>query len=632
MICSPLNRSMKSRKVTSIIFATSLLLIIMVLSCSKKSNDVNSGNNNNGKPPVITVPAANGTDTIVTKSYFEVDVQTDTLTDCQLDILVEGSLKYSKKGKSHQFIVPVTTFGIDQGLFKTVLNAYSYPSSKSSAGTQGNGQLMATKSMILIYFKDPVPFTPDLTFSNSQGTLFFTLNTAQSYKPVSKILVEKSVGPSQKFYRLDSLTGSSPFIFSDKTYVGEKADFRITTFWSNPQKTYFFPQNTGVVQKTRETVTVTYSVDNDGYPVLHWPKTNYPADCGGYRIFDVYPGVKKEVATVPAADQTTCTFTDVAFPGENKVYVSALSNGPPPYYDDDLAINEYSGMVTVTAGAPSFTYWYFFSPVGDDFFSVYHEVITGYSVSTLAVTHQIPAPDALYCTNVSPNNKYLLSYTFVNGGFKYIFYHIPSKTLTYVNASLVDPGADMVEDLAISDNGIGVIGIQYNDVVVYDFINNKILSVLPYFDNPVPEVSPNGDYFFVRDGLLHFYKNDNGTVTEIWHSQYGDGYYIYNSFLPWDGSKAVIIQDKVCSVKNSGDWSLVRSFPVDFDSFSNADFNRRTIMGGDGQYFQIVDFNSGNVLKTFYANSPYSGYVRHAGNNLFSPLGKRLVFPYKGMR
>jgi len=624
---------MKSRKVIFIPFAAALFFFIMVSSCSKKLNDGNPGNSSSGKLPVITVPDAKGTDTVITKGYFEVDVKTDTLTYCQLDVLVEGSLKYSKKGNSHHFIfiVPVVTFEIDQGLYKTVLNAYSYPASKSTAGILGNGQLMATKSIILIYLKDPVPFTPDLTFSNSQGTLLCRLNTPQSDKPVSKILVEKSVGPVQQFYPLYSLIGSSPFIFSDSTYVGEKADFRVTTYFSNAQKTYFFPQNIGVVQKNRETAMVSYSIDNDGYPVVQWSKTAYPADCRGYRIFNVFPGVKKEVATIPTVDQTTYTLNDVPFPGESKVYVSSVPKGPPAYYNDDLAINEYSNLDTVAAGIPSFTYWYFYSPVGDDFFTVDHEVITGYSVSTLAITHQIPAPVALYCTNVSPNNKYLLSYAFANGGFKYIFYHIPSKTLTYVPANLVDPSLNMVEDLAISDNGIGVIGFQNSDAVLYDFNNNKILSVLQFFDNPAPEVSPNGDYFFIKDGLLHLYKNDNGTVTEIWHSEYFDDYYIYYSFLPWDGGKAVIITGKVCSVKNSSDWTLVSSFPVDFVSFSNADFNRGTIMGGNGQYIQIVDFNSGSILKAFYPNSAYSGYVRHSVNNLFSGLGKRLVFPYKSL-
>jgi hypothetical protein len=307
-----------------------------------------------------------------------------------------------------------------------------------------------------------------------------------------------------------------------------------------------------------------------------------------------------------------------------------LSKGPPPYYNDDLAISEYSVMDTVTAGIQWPAYWYFFSPVGDDFFTDNEEAITGYSVATLAVSHQIPSPVRLYCTNVSPNNKYLLAYTFANGGFKYILYHIPSKTLTYVPANLVDSGLQMVEDLAISDNGIGVIGLQYKNVVLYDFINNKILSVIPYSNNPTPQVSPNGDYFFVNDGLLHLYRYDNATVTEIWHSQNFDDYYIYYSFLPWDGSKAVIIQGKTCSIKNANDWSLVRTFPVDFSVFLNADFNSGTIMGAnDQQYTQIVDFTSGAVLKTFYGNSPYSGYNKHSGNNLFSSLGRRLVMSSK---
>ena len=595
---------------------------ITLSSCSKKKDDANSGNGNTGNPPVITVPAARG-DTVITKDFFEVDVKTDTLTGCRLDVLVQDSLKFSNKGQ-HTYYVAVTTFCLDQGIYKTVLNAYNYPASKSATGIKG--PLMATKNITLIYLKDPIEFTPGLTFSNSQGRLLCTLNLPQSDRPVSKILVEKSVGSVQQFYTLFSITGSSPFIFYDSTYVGEAADFRITTYYSNAEKTYFFAQNTGIAHKNRESVTVSHSIDNNGYPVFQWSKVAYPADCGGYHIFNVLPGVKKEVAVIPAADQTSCTITDVAFPGMNNVYVSAMPNGPPPYYSDDLARSEYSGIDTATAGIPWPAYWYFYSPVGDDFFTVNHELITGYSVATLAVTHQVPSPEALYCSNVSPNNKYLLAYTFANGGYKYLLYHIPSKTLTYITADLVDPGIQMVEDLAISDNGIGVIGLQYKNVVLYDFINNKILSTIPYSNNPTPQVSPNGDYFFVKDGLLHLYKNDNGTATEIWHSQNSDDFYIYYSFLPSDGSKAVIIQGKVCSIRNSNDFSRVRSFPVDFSVFLNADFNHGTIMGAnDQQYTQIVDFNSGAVLKAFYGNSPYSGYNMHSGNNLFSSLGKRLI-------
>ena len=128
---------LKSGKVTFILNAAALLFIIILSSCSKKSNDSNSVNNNTGKPPVIIVPDAHGTHTVITKGYFEVDVESDTVTTCQLDILVEGSLKYSKKGYSRQFIVPVESFKIDYGLYKTVLNAYSYPESKSTAGNVG---------------------------------------------------------------------------------------------------------------------------------------------------------------------------------------------------------------------------------------------------------------------------------------------------------------------------------------------------------------------------------------------------------------------------------------------------------------------------------------------------------------
>lgn len=45
----------------------------------------------------------------------------------------------------------------------------------------------------------------------------------------------------------------------------------------------------------------------------------------GYRILNVFPGVRKEVAVIPAADQPSYTLTDVAFPGGNNVYVSTAT-------------------------------------------------------------------------------------------------------------------------------------------------------------------------------------------------------------------------------------------------------------------------------------------------------------------
>ena len=619
---------MTGRKAIVILLPAVLIILFTISSCSFKSKDEYFCDVTRGKPPVISFPDAIGTDTIVASQYIAVDVECDDMPYRQVDILIGGKLKYSAKGRYVRFHVPATALGIEQGIYKAVVNAYSYPGSGSLAGIMGRERLMATRNIILVYFHDPVPFTPDLTFSNTQGTLLCTLTVPQSGEPVTKILVEKSVGSVQQFYPLYSITGSSPFIFSDSTYVGELADFRITTYFANQDKTYFFPLSIGVAQKNREPETVSYSIDGNGHPVIQWQITAYPANCSGYRIFNVFPGVKKEVATIHDVGQTTYTLTDVAFPGENKVYVSPVPKGPPPYYNEDLAIKEYSGLDHVVAGAPSFKYTYFYSPAGDDFFTVDNDTITGYSVTTLAVTHQIISPRGFYATNISPNNKYLLSYIFDNSGFKYIFYDITTKTLTYVPANLV--GDDLIVELAISDNGIGVIGSYFGDVTVYDFINNRILSIFRYFYYPRSVVSPDGHYFFIQDAQLHLYQNDNGTITEIWHSQTFEDPYIYYSFLPWDGSKAMVIKNKVCSVQNCSDWSLVRSFPVDFDYVANTDFNRGTIMGKNDQIFRIVDFNSGSVLKTFYTNSQ-DYRLNYSGINLFYAPGKRIVISNKNL-
>jgi hypothetical protein len=619
----------RSCKSAAIRFFFWLTLLLAAFSCTYKNSDEYFRDVPRPVDPEITVSNLAGHDTVVTAGFFQVQVSCQSMTMCRLEVVSGSVTKFSQTSKYGSFNVNAAAIGPSAGIYSCTLHVYYQVSTGSLASVLGKETFQVQKEIILIYTPDPVHFDPEVTFSALGGTLTGRLELQVTNPLVSRIKVEKSVGASVQYFYLTTVDGSSPFVFPDSGYVGERADYRITTFFSNPQGTWYFPYSIGETYKEAEMQPVTITTAADGYLQLNWQPTNYPANCGGYRIFNYYTKSFHELDTVPEPGPAGYEVTGIAFPGDNKVYVSMLPKRPPPYYDQSLAIAEYSAFANASAGIGSMVFDYFFSPVGPDFFTRYARQATGYSVNTLQVTHQLPKVQEMYSMCVSPNSQYLLTFTFNAGAFRYQLYHIPTKTLQDVLANTVDPGLNIMQALSISDNGVAVVGPPYGDVIVYDFVNHRRIGRVQYLDCQETEISPDGKYFFIKEGRLFFYRIDGDVITELWHSQHGEGYYLWFSFLPSDPGKAVIIQDQACTIRKCSDWSVVRSFPVNFNAFENSDFNTGRIMGRDGdlydQLYQVVDFNTGSVLKQFNSNTFMNPYVKINGSNLLYGEGKRVV-------
>jgi len=625
-----IHREPKTRFKTALfqIFTGCVLATVLLLSCKKKTNEDTSPVVNPTDPPAISILGDLCQDTLVTSGYFGVVVDVKKLSYCQLEVKVDGKVKYTQVNSHGYFNINVAEFNIGYGLYPTDLVVSYRGYSGSTGGSQSTGTQQTIKRITLIYIPDLQSFNPNVSFSQQQGTLLGTFYSTPTSPGIDRIKIEKSVGTTDQFFYLKTVDGKSPFNFNDSTYVGEQATYRITTYKKINQVNYFYPVNTGTVGKDREPMPVSKIIDSKGFPVLSWQKTNYPANCGGYNIVNTYAGVRVVAGTLNNLDQTSFTPTDIAYPGINKFYVSFIPKSPPPYYSLDLAIQEYSGSDTATAGIPSIKFDYFYSPAGTDFYTRYNKVITGYDVSTLQVTCQFAAPQELYSMSVSPNNKYLLAFEYENG-YRYLLYHIPTKTLSYVGANEVDPRLDIMESISISDNGIAVVGSYFGDVYVYDFVNHLKIGSVPYFTDPRTEMSCDGKYFFISDGSLHLYGIDKGIITEKWHSATYEESYTWYSFLPGDGSKALVIQNKMLSVKNCLDWSPDRSFAVDFSIVNNTDFNNGRILGREGdlydQVYEILDFASGSIVKQFHSNYFLNPYVQYNGQTIYYGLGSKII-------
>jgi len=156
-------------------------------------------------------------DTIIQNVHWS-DVEADSLSSRRLDILIDGKLKYRKRVNTQLFCAWWRQFGIDQGLYKAVLT-HTVTRLRNPRRHHGQEKFMATRTFVLIYLKDPVDFTPDLTFSNTQGTLLDKLQ----YSPF------RSAGQQDTGREIGRVCSAVlsfvcryrqfPVYFSDSTYV-----------------------------------------------------------------------------------------------------------------------------------------------------------------------------------------------------------------------------------------------------------------------------------------------------------------------------------------------------------------------------------------------------------------------------
>lgn len=615
------------RETNSLSFLAILILSLTTLfSCSYKPTD-EYFRDLSTVPPGVTIYSSFGTDTIVMndKTYFDIQIDAGGTHEYYLEVLINDTIKFSSYSPSGYFDINPSSFA-ERGIFPIHFNFYFNTKTGSIADALGAEAFLVQKDMILVnngYTGND--FYPTLTFSNVSGTLHCTLNVPPGGPPIRKIMVRKEFGIIPPFDLVTS-TGVSPFNFQDDSYVGEKAYYEVKTFIGTNEGTYLYPSREGLTNKEKEIQPPVITIDEKGMPVIHWQKTAYTSNCNGYRIFnkaywsdDLY-----EIATVNDINLTSLETSDIVFPGINITHVSYIPKNPPPSYNQQLAIENYSSSEDFSAGLSSFSYNRFFAPVGNDLFITDgYDHLLRYSAQTLELTQQITSPGSYYAVSVSPNNKYLLAATGTSD-FIYLLYNIKTKEITYIPSNIVIGAGISSGGVSISDIGVAAV-TGGNKIILYDFVHNNKLSELTFVQEPRAEISPSGYYFFVAADKLYLYGNSGGLITEKWHSTGGVSANIYYSFLPEDDTQAIVIENQTVSVRRCNDWSLLKSFPVAFSVVGNIDFNSRRILGYDTDYIRIYDFDSGNLLKQLRVGTSSIPLLKFRGTTIFYGGAQKLI-------
>jgi hypothetical protein len=581
-------------------------------------------------PPKVTFSTLSGSDTVVVKGSgheMEIFIDAGKTYHCIVEVFIGGLKKYRTKESSGHIGLPVNWIVSESGIYPIHLDIYLNTKSGSIADTLGAEYFFFQKDLVLIY-DNSGNYHPHLTFESVSDNLNCTLQVPADGPLIRKISVRKGFTYEGPFYTLDSVTGISPFSFYDDSYVGENAYYMVKTYIGNMEGTFLFPFSEWWTEKSWEKIRpAEITLDNNGMPVIQWQKNNFASNCNGYRIFNHVWGATNdtfEIATINDLNQTTLATSDVAFPGGNEIFVSHIPKIPPPGYNRKMAMEKYSSPAGVSAGLPSFLFDRFFAPVGNDFYTTYGRYhIYKYSAQTLTIIDAIETTGTFRSVSVSPNNKYILASTGIVD-FDYLLYDITTGTITLVSSSQVIGSGVLSGIVSVSDIGIASVA-GGNKIILYDFVHQQKLSEQSFVQEPWTAISPSGNYFFVNSDKLYLYQFSDGNVTEKWHSNGGTSGYLYYSFLPDDDNQAVVIENQVLSIRRCNDWSLVKSFPTDFTTFGNIDFNSRRIFGYNSDYLRIYDFESGKLLRQMHIGISSISALNFRGNTLFYGQSQKLI-------
>ena len=600
-------------------FPIVLVLLTALVSCTYKPTD-EYFREIRLVPPAINFSNFSGPDTLflTNSSAIEIHVDPGGVYNYYLEIVINGEMKYSG-------FIPTADFSIggyqvnEPGTFPVHIDLYAGTNSGSIIETLGTEAYKFTKDFTIV--KYPSNYYTQLTLSTVSGSLEGTVNITPGAPPVAKIVVYKALLYSPG-YEIASGPGSFPFTFYDSSYIGENASYTVRIYYGTSLDTTFYSATEAFTAKNKEFPNPEITIGNNGMPVIQWQKTSYPDHCAGYRITNRLMGSDPyEIETILDLDQTTLEVKDLGFPGGNGICVTYLPKNPPP--DFSMNSNNYSIFTNLDIGEPSFAFNRLLNPTGDDFFTIqYDHTLDRYSAQTLTVTENIIDNYVFNSVSVSPNNKYLL--VSIDNYIKYLFYDIVTRTKTFIPASQVIGSGFSQGTVSVSDGGVAVLAVG-NKIVLYDFVNQQKMNETYFGQDPSAEISSSGKYFFARADKIYLYSFTGGNISEKWHSTDGTSGYDFYSFLPGDEEQAVIVKDRVLSIRRCSDWSLVRSFPMDIATLGNIDFNSRRIFGYDQNYLKIYDFETGNLLKQMRFAGIGGPLLKFRGNALFYGGSSKLI-------
>jgi hypothetical protein len=598
---------------------TCFLVILIAVSCRKPDDD--RGNNGSTRITINNFPDDSDTISVNFHSVLHVSITGAQFPKYVLKVFSQNLLLLKDSSYDGTFQIPTDQLFISTGSYDTRFEFYGGQSGQTFSQVINNGTYI-DKRLVVISFSGYNEI-PEPVWAEKNGTLEGTITSSQQIKALA---VYKFYSSSIPGVRVDSVTatGNGELIFTDHSYVGEKAYYTMKGYSLSDSGVLSY-SGSGTANKPLEIpLHVVYS-DVNGQPVIKWNKNRYYQDFGSYRIRKKKGyGNSTMIKEIPDINDTVQSGIDLGYPGPVDIYVSHLPKENLQYISPELEMEDYGHMVTYRPGNQFPPFDEFESPRGNDVYL--HQGNDPYLYRYSATTYQ--KLDSIYCPegrfSVSANNKYVLT---IRDDRFHLYNVINGQDISVLISDFL-PVAN-AWDFDVADNGTMAVMNEFDDLKLIDVVHNQLLGTLPFYNGTLNkcQISPTCAYVYVYTEYKNrIYRISGGTFTEVFNTI--DVGFNSLTFIADEPDKVLLIRPGKYEIYNLVTGSIEFSAPYTSSQGLSIDFNDHLILSENETNFQIYDLYSGAVLKSIVHNLDYSNYHQTYlhGHTLFNGSGSRMTF------
>ena len=425
--------------------------------------------------------------------------------------------------------------------------------------------------------------------------------------------------PDEKKYYQTYEVGNASFI--DNYYVGERAEYKITVLNKEGNK-----QDIWYYQKPSEEPNYYMSQNVSGGYNLNFSKCKYFNNFGQYYITDGYNSNPNFIHSTNNINDTILNIADAKFGSEARFWLQYLPKQlPDNFLENDW--NIYGKFIYVKYGTKSFKYDRIAIINAENVAITSNGKIYKYNINTNQKTDSIIKNNAQYgFLRTTPAGDYLYAadenvygspvYIWATNNFK------TSPDYTFQIDFIIPP---------ISDNLIAFMAVPSNTtsskLAIYNAKSGDRIYTTAYEAyGSLRRVSSNGEYFLTDEHQLKLFSYINNTFNSIYIESDWMKSYSFFDFNPMDyGICYVWNSDKVFSIRNTSNFSEIKSFPLELDKIINIDYYSKKIMGYVTDKILIYNLDNGTLEKAIPANLSelffYSNNTVLIGNSIYSNHG-----------
>ena len=407
----------------------------------------------------------------------------------------------------------------------------------------------------------------------------------------------------------------------DNDYVGEEAEYKITVLnkEGNKQDIWYYKKS---IEQPEYYVSQNSS---EGY-CLHFAKCKYFNNFGQYYLTDGYNYNPAFIKSSNQVNDTIVNFVDAKFVHEARFWLRYLpKNLPDNFVNDDW--NIYGKFIYVKYGVKSFEYERIAIINNENVAITLNGNIYKYNIKTNQKTDSI----------INKSARYGFLRTTPSGDYLYAIDENKYGSPVYIwatNRFNTSPDYTFQIDFivpTISDNLIAFMSDPSNttssNLALYNATNgNKIFTTGYQSYGSLRRVSSNGKYFLTDQSELKLFSYSANSFKSIYIEKDWAKYYKFFDFNPLNNEICYVwSSDKKFSIRNTSDFSEIKSYSLELEEIVNIDYYSKKIMGYVTDKIRVYNLEDGTLEKEIPADLSalffYSNNSVLIGNSVYSNYG-----------